>query len=646
MRKLISFCFMLLSASSIYSQTMINGICYVFDPVNNTAKVTSGGNYSGSVTVPASVTYNGVEYEVTEIGAEAFKCCWDLDNISLPNSIVSIEQLAFYNCWFENIIIPNSVQTIGYFAFGGCYYLKELYIPKSVTSIGYAAFSSLESLRSFTVDSENPVYKFEDDMLMTDNNATLVAYLGDRSLNKVTIPSTVKTIFNRAFLDCDWLTEVVIPNSVTTIDECAFSECSALSDVELPNSVRRLEMFAFENCKSIKSIEIKEGVKYIGHGAFAGCTNLTGITFPSTAATIEDWVLMNCKSLQKIVVTDGNPVYDSRNDCNALIETSTNKLLQGSANTVIPDGVTEIDGTAFEGIGLKHLYIPSSVQKIGKYSFRGCYALESIEVDPANPNYDSRDNCNALFAKESDTLLRGCSNTTFPSVVTHIGANAFDTLTGLGSLTIPEGVKSIGIYAFFNSDLVEITLPRSLEEIEYLAFQECEKLTSIHIPDGVTSLGEGAFLLCNSLTSVHTGNGVSAIPASSFFTCSSLSNITIGSSVASIDVNAFYRCDNLANIFLMGKTPPQLSEYSFWSYQAKVHVPQGCKEKYMAAPYWCKFDIEEYDPEELMDIECVTIDPVQPISRFDLMGRQSNRKDGIQILRMADGSVRKVQVNH
>lgn len=647
MRRFIAICIMLTTALGIYAQTEINGICYELDITTKTSKVTPGGKYSGSVTIPASVTKDGVEYKVTEIGDEAFIYCFELTNINIPNSIIAIGNSAFWNCAkLEALDLPTSVTKIGYYAFGACHSLKSIFIPKSVTDLGYAAFSECKNLTSFSIDSENPVYKFEDGMLLTKDNTTLVSYMGDRSLTKVTIPSTVKTIFNRAFVHCDWLTEVVIPNSVTTIGERAFSVCSALADVVLPNSIKRIEMFAFEECKSIKSIEIKEGVEFIGLGAFAKCENMTGISFPGTATIIEDWVLDRCKNLQKIVVAASNPNYDSRNDCNALIESSTNTLLYGSCNTVIPESVTAIRGTSFENIGIKHLYIPSSVTTIGDYAFRGCFALESIVVDPANPNYDSRDNCNALIEKESNTLIRGSLSTTIPSSVTHIGKNAFDALVGLESITIPEGVKSIGIWAFSKSGLVEITLPNSLEEIGYLAFNQCTNLAKIVIPDRVKKLGEGAFQHCYNLTSINAGNGVQVIEGAAFFYCTSLESITIGSNVTQIDANAFFYCNNLTNINIFAKTPPQLKADAFQSYEARLRVPQGCVELYKSAGYWRNFStIVEYNPNDPDGIELMPTDPVQPITRIDLNGRPTDSKNEIQILHMSDGSIKKVYVN-
>lgn len=279
-------------------------------------------------------------------------------------------------------------------------------------------------------------------------------------------------------------------------------------------------------------------------------------------------------------------------------------------------------------------------------ALRGCFALESIVVDSANPNYDSRDNCNALIEKESNTLIRGSLSTTIPSSVAHIGTNAFDALAGLESITIPEGVKSIGIWAFSKSGLVEITLPNSLEEIGYLAFIQCTNLAKIVIPDSVKKLGEGAFQHCYNLTSINAGNGVQVIEGTAFFYCTSLESITIGSNVTQIDANAFFYCNNLANINIFAKTPPQLKSDAFQSYEARLRVPQGCVDLYKSADYWRNFaTIVEYNPNDPDDIGLMPTDPVQPITRFDLNGRPTDSKNGIQILHMSDGSIKKVYVN-
>ena len=138
--------------------------------------------------------------------------------------------------------------------------------------------------------------------------------------------------------------------SVTSIGDDAFSGCSGLTSVTIPNSVTS-----------------------IGKWAFYGCTGLTSVTIPNSVTSIGEYAFDCCTGLESIIVEDGNTVYDSRNNCNAIIETETNTLLQGCNNTVIPGSVTSIGNYAF-GIceGLTSITIPNSVTSIGKGAFNGC----------------------------------------------------------------------------------------------------------------------------------------------------------------------------------------------------------------------------------------------------------------------------------
>jgi len=142
-------------------------------------------------------------------------------------------------------------------------------------------------------------------------------------------------------------------------------------------------------------------------------------------------------------------VYDSRDNCNAIIKKETNTLIQGCKNTKIPSSVTEIGRYAFDGCsGLTSIEIPSSVTSIGDGAFDGCSGLTSINVEDGNVVYDSRDNCNAIIEKETNTLIQGCKNTKIPSSVTSIGEAAFSDCSGLTRIEIPSSVTSIGNYAF------------------------------------------------------------------------------------------------------------------------------------------------------------------------------------------------------
>ncbi len=352
---------LLLPALAMAKDFEVDGICYNIN--GNEATVTSKGHwydmffvgYSGSVVIPATVTYNGTTYPVTSIDEIAFYCCDGLTSIDIPNSITKI----------------------GDFAFGNC-----------------------PALTSIVVESGNPRYDSRNNcnaIIATDDNALIAG------CKNTMIPNSVTSIGVRAFEGCDGLTSIVIPNSVTSIGNKAFYSCDGLTSINIPNSVT-----------------------VIGNNVFESCNELA------------------C-----LVVESGNPRYDSRNNCNAIIETADNTLIVGCKNTIIPNSVTSIGGWAFSY----------------------CWGLTSINI---------------------------------PNSVTAIGAGAFEGCDGLTSVDISNSVTSIGRYAFLNCwNLTSINIPNSVTSIGAGAFEYCTELTSIDIPNSVTSIGNEAFKNCWSLTDVY-----------------------------------------------------------------------------------------------------------------------------------------------
>ena len=336
-------------------------------------------------------------------------------------------------------------------------------------------------------------------------------------------------------------------------------------------SISRMSFFYF---RSMTSITIPNSVTSIEREAFMECISLTSITIPNSVISIRNDAFDGCSKLASIIVEDGNLYYDSRNNCNAIIETSTNTLIIGSNNTIIPNGVTSIGSGAFSGcsqtsvtipnsvtsIGngafsgcsLTSVTIPSSVTSIGNGAFSGCSGLTSIKVESSNQTYDSRNNCNAIIKKSSNTLIAGCKNTIIPNSVTSIGNSAFRDCR-LTSVTIPNSVTSIGELAFRGCSLTSVTIPSSVTFIGDLAFAFCRGLNSIIIPNSVKSIGQEAFSDCSGLTSVTIPSSVTSIDSSVFSGCSGLTSVNIPQNVTSIGYNAFYGCSGLIYITLPSK---------------------------------------------------------------------------------------------
>ena len=213
--------------------------------------------------------------------------------------------------------------------------------------------------------------------------------------------------------------------SVTSIGDYAFRLCNGLTSIMIPNSVTSIGDYAFKSSNGLTSIMIPNSVTSIGRGAFEDCRGLTDMVIPNSVTSIGKYALSYCWELASIHVESGNAIYDSRDNCNAIIETSSNTLIAGCKNTIIPNSVTNISSYAFDGCyGLTSIIIPNSVTSIGSGAFSDCRGLTDIVI---------------------------------PNSVTSIGSGAFYCCYGLTSIEIGNSVTSIGYQALnYCSNLTDI----------------------------------------------------------------------------------------------------------------------------------------------------------------------------------------------
>ena len=553
-RKILSMCLFVLTSITVSAYDCeIDGILYELSDNEATVvcpdvlsydeanySVVLSHYYSGDLVIPSSITYEGVVYNVTAIGYSAFMYSPNLTSVTIPNSITSIANGAIFQ---------------------GC-----------------------DNLESIKVSSDNPVYDSRENcnaIIETSTN-TLIA-----GCKNTVIPNTVTAIGGGAFYDCYGLTSITIPNKVTDIGSQAFSGCTNLSSITIGNGLTQITYDAFRHCKSLESIK----------------------------------------------VASDNPTYDSRDNCNAIVNTETNQIVVGCKTTTFPNSVTGISEGAFYGCnGLNSIYIGGGVKTIGRMAFAYCTELTSLTissnvisvqriafsfcpklaqiiVEDGNSKYDSRDNCNAIIEKADNTLALGCKNT-----------------------VIPSSVKSIGKDAFAGcSEMTTIDIPNQITVINSEAFYDCTNLKSVHLPENLKSIGKHSFQSCTSLTDITIPKNVVEILDQAFSDCYNLRSI-----ISKIEEPS----DILTNVFSIASYLGYPEIYS----NAILYVPIGTIDKYKACTGWKEFlNITDTEPSGVKSVMQRTDVTMKDI--YSLDGKLiSQPKQGLNIIKMNDGTTKKVVV--
>ena len=557
--------FVVLCSLTAWAQAFTqNNVNYYIASDGETAYVGSSSEATGDITILDKITVDGKDYPVTIIGENAFYGT-SLTSVVIPNSVLRIEEHAFYYCeQLLTVTIGSGVTYIGFDAFYCSRNVEDVYMYADPEALDWSEEGGCDDFKSggstvcHVADAAPWYAKFSGivNLKFIDPNTTPFSFTYDEATHTLTIsgsepmPNSPGWGISRYEIE-----HVVIEEGVLAIGAYAFSNCTGLKSISIPSSVFLIGECAFAGC-GLTSISIPSSVKSIGKEAFQSCSNLTSIDLPPVTE-IREFTFSYCPSLVSVN---------------------------------IPNTVTSIDMYAFRGcVNLTSIDIPASVTDMGGsyvYDvFSSCTSLTSINVAEDNLQYCSVDG--AVYTKDGRTLLccpAGKSSIEFSENVKEIGMYAF-TCCPFTSLTIPEGVTRISSYVFDGCEnLKSVTLPASLESFSGSVFAGfCSSLTGIYvakdnpnyksiagvvyskdgselvrcpngvssmdIPSFVTALDENSFSYCYALTSITIPNNVTTIGGGAFNACARLKTVTIGSGVTNIEGDAFYYSREITDVY-------------------------------------------------------------------------------------------------
>lgn len=495
-----------------------------------------------------------VQKGITSVGG--FRYCFTLQEVSLPEGLISLDEFAFMDCQkLQEIRLPKSLKTLGDGTFAGCHALPEIELPEDLETVGEGALMNCLSLTSVvipasvtemgdrpfsgdwalkTVEIKGNVPRlssssfYECDALQEVLITGSVGTIGDEtfrnldSLERVQIASGLKTIGKRAFWLCDNLTTVSLPDGVTSIGEEAFKECSSLTTINLPNSITTIGANAFNGTKLTGPLNIPSSLVSLGDNAFHGCSGITGtLVFPAAMENISTNVFAGCSGIEEIV---------------------------------LPRGVLTIGAGAFNNCsGVQRLWLTNSIQSIGANAFNGMKSLKKVYFSGTISEWetgiqwaDKGYQMGVAITTNEETASGSCGE----SLTWSLNSAGDLTVSGTGSMT--DFTATGAPWAEYRDQIELVILGQGVTSIGSSAFQDCKNLETVSLPGSMTALGKAAFLRCGELT-----------------------NVKLPASLKSVGEDCFTGCEKLVLLDLTG-VPDEIMELRT-SLEGTVTLPAGVK---------------------------------------------------------------------
>lgn len=468
----------------------ISHIGYIFS--NDASKITLPENLKEVTLTTGSV-----------IKKESFKNCNQLISITLPAGITTIEDYAFMGCsQLKTILLPDTLKEIGSSAFSGCSAQLDWGTNPSISIIKASAFENYAGINLIIPDSVNQI---ERAALLYANRLEqiILPFVGASSTAKdlnyfsYIFGSSENDAYHNASYVPNSLTKVTIKTG-TKIGVNAFVGCKHINEIVLPNTIEMIENGAFRGCESLTTLVLPEGITSVGNNAFMECSSLVELVLPDTILTIGSEnggfasVFYGCSSLEKITLPNQLRSINSR-------------LFYGCTNLtsiVIPSTLERISSDAFDGCAIHTVYFNGSLLEWLNSTITG-NLLYQFERD------------NHFYIKKSEIEWEEVKELVIPGGVTSIESYKFYGFNHITSLTLPQTVLTIGMYAFAGCKFNHALNLRFITTIEQRAFSGCDELTSIILGSNLVSIGSSALPYLSTIYYMGTADTWNTISISS-----------------------------------------------------------------------------------------------------------------------------------